>query len=407
MTAHLSDKDFYAGLLDLPRPQYPFPDSIHPDYQLQRQEYYDWIDREYSFHSKFAREKHKQHNLTDIAARGCPNLDGIAELRPLANYAANGAMMDDYWDTCTREEMYSIGQRIMALLSGEDDKEPAPVENGIFHQFWVLRQDALKCGMPQRLYTKFIASIHRVFVGYAEERVYYRQNMIPPLAVYWIIREDTSGAHPFAKYAAMQKGYRELPDVVLEHPHILRLHSLCAWMIGIHNDIISLPKELHREGDTMNLVKVLQHEHSIALKDAYTMAMEYHDGFLKEFLLLQSRLPPFGTLQKLVEDYVQDLGICVAGVYAWHVKDTSRYVNGGLVSPPPPPLLPRPFPYLKQRKDTCGMELKQKMMAALLEAVQLGGRTPHLTDALHIIQRWLILPKVNVEAEEMPLLSDF
>lgn len=331
MGTNLSDEQFYAGLLQLPRPKYPFPDGIHPDYQQQREEYYDWIDREYDFHSESAREKHKKHNLTDIAARGCPNLAGIAELRPLANYAANGAMMDDYWDECTREEMYTIGQRIMALLSGEDANEPSGTENGIFHQFWVLRQDALKCGMPERLYAKFIASIHRVFVGYAEERVYYRKNTVPPLAVYWIIREDTSGAHPFAKYAAMQKEYRDLPDDVLEHPHILRLHSLCAWMIGIHNDIISLPKELHRQGDTMNLVKVLQSEHDIGLEEAYNMAMTYHDGFLEEFLLLKSHLPPFGDIQKKMADYVQDLGVCVAGVYAWHTQDTSRYVNGGYV----------------------------------------------------------------------------
>ncbi|KJZ74383.1 hypothetical protein HIM_06193 [Hirsutella minnesotensis 3608] len=330
-TARLSDRDFYAGLLRLPRPRYPFPDAIHPDFQLQRQEYYGWIDQEYTFHSKAAREKHKRHNLTDIAARGCPSLHGIAELRPLANYAANGAMMDDYWDGCTRAEMYDIGQRIMALLSGEDVNEPPPSENGIFHQFWVLRQDALKCGMPERLYKKYIASIHRVFVGYAEERIYYRNNMIPPLAVYWVIREDTSGAHPFAKYAAMQKDYRQLPDEVLEHPHILRLHSLCAWMIGIHNDIISLPKELHRDGDTMNIVKVLQHEHDIALEDAYVMALEYHDNFLKEFLQLHEHLPLFGELHKMVDEYVQDLGVCVAGVYAWHTQDTSRYVNGGYV----------------------------------------------------------------------------
>jgi hypothetical protein len=30
-------------------------------------------------------------------------------------------------------------------------------------------------------------------------------------------------------------------------------------------------------------------------------------------------------------DYVQDLGIMVAGVYAWHTNDTTRYVNGGYV----------------------------------------------------------------------------
>lgn len=329
MQTILSDEAFYAGLLELPKPQYPFPDFIHPDYQQQREEYYDWIDREYTLHSREAREKHKLHNLTDIAARGCPFLSSLAELRPLANYAANGAMMDDYWDRCSRNEMNEIGRRITALLTGEDPGEPT--DNGIFHQFWVLRQDAIKCGVPEHLYKKYVAAIHQVFIGYAEEKTYYKANVVPPLAVYLIIREHTSGALPFCKYVAMQKDYRQLPDEILEHPHILRLHTLCSFMIGMHNDFISLPKELHREGDTMNLIKVVQHEYNMPIREAYMKALEIHDSYLKEFMLLDAHLPPFGEWSKMVHNYIQDLGISVAGVYAWHTNDTSRYVNGGYV----------------------------------------------------------------------------
>ncbi|NLR67360.1 terpene synthase [Chitinophaga varians] len=328
MSQTLSEKQFYAGLQHLPKPRYPFPDFIHPDFQQQRQEYYDWIDREYTFHSEAARKKHKQHNLVDIAARGCPFLNTLAELRPLANYTANGAMMDDYFDRCSHHEMQMVTNRIKNILSGEDISEPADM--GIFHQFWVLRQDAIKC-VPDRHYRKYISAIHNVFVGYTEERTYYRTNTTPPLPVYLVIRLHTSGGLPYCKYVAMQKNYRELPDDVLEHPHILRLHDLCSWMIGMHNDFISLPKELHREGDTMNLVKVIQHEHNIPLHEAYMEALKIHDSYLDEFRLLHQHLPSFGELQGTVHDYVQDLGIMVAGVYAWHVNDVSRYVNGGYV----------------------------------------------------------------------------
>jgi hypothetical protein len=329
MKSSISNEEFYAGLQHLPNPQYPFPDFIHPDFQQQRQEYYDWIDREYTFHSREACEKHKKHNLTDIAARGCPFLKTIDELRPLANYAANGAMMDDYWDRCTHEEMTEISKRIIALLTGEDLKEP--IDNGIFHQFWILRQDAIKCGMPEYLYQKYVNAIRDVFQGYSDERVYYRANVIPTLAVYMLIRNATSGAHPFCWYVAMQKDYRQLPDNVFDHPHILRLHTICSILIGIHNDIISLPKELSREEDTMNLVKVLKQEHNISIHDAYMMALDIHDNYLNEFLVLHKNLPQFGKWQEMAYDYVQDLGIMVAGVYAWHTNDTTRYVNGGYV----------------------------------------------------------------------------
>ncbi|EJL76165.1 terpene synthase family protein [Chryseobacterium populi] len=329
MKTTIKDEEFYAGITELPRPKYPFPDFIHSDFQLQRQEYYDWIDKEYTFHSHAAREKHKQHNLTDIAARGCPFLKTIAELRPLANYTGNGAMLDDYFDRCTRSEMYEITNRIKALLTGDDPNEPA--DNGIFHQFWVLRQDAIQCGIPENLYKRFIQSIHEVLIGYSEEKVYYRANTIPPLPVYLIIREATSGVQPFCNYVALQKNYRNLPDEIFDHPYIKRIYTLCALMIGIHNDIISLPKELHREEDTMNLVKVFRQENKISLKKAYMKALELHDCYLEEFLLLQKHLPPFGHFGETVYNYVEDLGIMVAGVYAWHANDSTRYVNGGYV----------------------------------------------------------------------------
>lgn len=329
MSTHLSSEQFYAGLQHLPKPVYPFPDFMNPYFREQREEYYEWIDREYTFHSKDAREKHKTHHLTDIAARGLPFLKSLAELRPIANYAANGAMMDDYWDRCSHAEMNEIQKRITALLTGEDSKEPA--DHGIFHQFWVLRQDALKCEMPERLYNKFVAAMHNVLVGYMDERTYYRANTPPPFEIYTIIRENTSGAIPFCKYVAMQKEYRQMPDDVLEHPHILRLHALCAGMIGIHNDIISLPKELHREEDIMNLVKIMKQEHKVSLEEAYMMTLDVHNNYLKEFILLQEHLPVFGQWQDMACNYVKDLGIMVAGVYAWHTNDTTRYVPGGYV----------------------------------------------------------------------------
>lgn len=327
---HISSDQFYSALQHLPKPHYPWPDFIHPDFQQEREEYYAWIDRDYAFHSEAAREKHKRHNLTDIAARGLPFLQSIEELRPIANYASNGAMMDDYFDRCSRSEMIGIVKRISDLLTGNDPKEPT--NDGFLRQWWVLRQDAIKCGIPDHLYNKFVLTIAQAFNGYAEEKAYYTANVSPPLAVYTIIREATSGGIPFCKYVCLQKEYRRLPDEILDHPQIVRMHVIAAMMIGIHNDFISLPKELHRNGDTMNIVKVMQQAHKVPLEEAYMMALEHHDNYLKEFLILQQHLPQFGEeWEKMVNEYVQDLGVMVAGVYAWHTNDKARYVPGGYV----------------------------------------------------------------------------
>ena len=325
----ISDEEFYAGLRDLPQIKYPFPDLIHPEFQEAREIYYDWIDEEYGFHSLEAREKHKKHNFVDIATRGMPFLKSLAEYHPVSVYTANGSMMDDYFDKCTLKEMYAISDRIDDLLTGRESEEPK--EKGIYHFYWRLRQYAIECDFPEHLYKRFVSAIHRVFNAYAEEKAYYRTNTIPPLHIYTLIRMDNSGVPPFSIYVALQKDYRTIPDEIFDHPHIIRMQNLCAFMVGIHNDFISLPKELHREGDTMNLIKVMQNEYNLPLHDAYMKGLELHDQYLDEFLVLQKNLPFFGDFQNLVADYVADLGIMVAGIYRWHTADTSRYVNGGYV----------------------------------------------------------------------------
>lgn len=294
-----------------------------------REEYYNWIDTDYTFHSKAAREKHKTHVLSDIPARAFPYLQSLDELFPITRYATHGAMMDDYFDRCSSNEMQAIRERIMALLTGEDEKEPTDL--GIYRQFYLLRQDATRIEMPSRLYNKFIATIDTVLVGYAQEKRYNATNIPPPLPLYTIIREDTSGGLPFCRYVCLQKNFRQLPDRVLDHPVLVRLYVLASRMIGCHNDFMSLPKEIHREGDVINIIKVMRHEHNVSWEEAYLMALNFHDNYKKEFLLLSENLPDFGEWNELVKDFVYTQGICLQGVYSWHVNDKHRYAPGGYV----------------------------------------------------------------------------
>ncbi|MFE0062286.1 hypothetical protein [Streptomyces sp. NPDC059003] len=327
----LFEQQLYEKFANLPRPLYPFADLVNPAMEELAQEYFGWIDDDYGFHSPQARARHKQHRLTDIAARAFPSLT-LSELRPVARFTASGAMMDDYFDHVSHGEMDAIRKRIMALLSGTDAATPQDL--GIYRQFHRIRQDALTCGMPDHLYRKFIVAIDRTITGYRDEKRYMAHNRPAPLAVFEVIRgECSSGGLPFAKYLCMQKDYRSLPDDVLEHPIILRLHSLASRMIGWHNDIISLPKELSRKGDVINLVLTLQHKHDVPIEDAYEMALDFHDRDLDEFITLQNNLPAFGKSQGTAQEYATDLGTMLQGVYSWHTKNSQRYTPGAYVEP--------------------------------------------------------------------------
>jgi hypothetical protein len=322
------EEHFYNELKDSPRPRYPFPDLVSPLIEQLVDEYYQWIDTDCQFESEKARALHKRHRLTDLTARAFPWMT-LEELRPVARFTAFFAIIDDYMDKSSREEVQSVVRKVSAILAGGDGES----NPGFFHQVHMLRQDAITCGMPPHLYQQFVDSVLSMMTGYSEEKKYNAAGTPPPLAVFKTIRRQSSGGMPFAKYLCMQKNFRYLPDEVLLHPAILRMHELVGSLIGYHNDFISLPKELARKGDVVNLVITVQHEFGLNLKDACREALRIHDEDLDEFIRLQNNLPDFGQWQRTAQEYALDLGIMVQGVYSWHTKNTGRYVPGAYVEP--------------------------------------------------------------------------
>lgn len=324
-----TEERLYNELRETPLPHYPFPDLVSPEIENLVHEYYEWIDSDCSFESIKAREAHKCHRLTDIAARAFPRMT-LAELRPVARFTAFFAIIDDFLDKAGRDELESVMRRVTDILLGQEDGRPEP---GFYHQVYMIRQDVLSCGIPLELYGHFVDSISSLMVAYGDEKRFNTACKPPPLPVYQDIRRQTSGGVCYAKYLCLQEKYRSLPSLVLLHPIIIRMHDICGSLIGYHNDFVSLPKELARGGDVMNLVMAVEVEFGLNITDACRKALEIHDAHLCEFQYLQANLPCFGQWQQLVMDYVDDLGIMIQGVYSWHVKSTGRYVPGAYVEP--------------------------------------------------------------------------
>lgn len=323
------EEHFYNELKDSPRPYYPFPDFVSPHIEELVAEYYQWIDIDCRFESKNARDRHKRHRLSDLAARGFPWLT-LGELRPVARFTAFFAILDDFMDKSSRDELGHVKEKVSAILTGQDSSEP---DQGLYRQVYLIRQEALACGMPQHLYQQWVDSILAMMMGYGDEKQHNAAGKPAPLPIFQSIRRQTSGGICFAKYLCMQKNYRFLPDQVLLDPSILRMHELMGSLIGYHNDFISLPKELARKGDVVNLIITVQHEFGLSLKDACREALRIHDEDLEEFIRLQNALPDFGPSQRLAQEYARDLGIMLQGVYSWHTKSTGRYVPGAYVEP--------------------------------------------------------------------------
>jgi hypothetical protein len=199
--------------------------------------------------------------------------------------------------------------------------------------------DAQDAAIPDRLYRTYALAINEVITGFQDEKKWKLRDVPPPLPIYTLIRRQTSGAIPYCKYVALQNDYRELPDYVLEHQHILRLHELTGDIVGYHNDFISLHHELARKGDVINIVQVIAHERAVSYEEAWMLALELHDDRLAEFVLLQENLPDFGEWQNLAERYVHDLGTNIQGIWRWQHTDTLRYIPN-MSNPPTGPTHP-------------------------------------------------------------------
>ncbi|WP_449398431.1 hypothetical protein [Chryseobacterium wanjuense] len=62
-----------------------------------------------------------------------------------------------------------------------------------------------------------------------------------------------------------------------------------------------------------NIVKVIQHEKNISLKEACLEDLRLHNEDLKEFVKLQSSLPDFGIWQDAVVNWVHYMSMVLSG----------------------------------------------------------------------------------------------
>lgn len=310
-----------------PVPGYPFVNLISPLADLMVKNVNHWIDTSYQLFSVPAREKYRQMNIGTLAALCFPRVASNRNMEPLARWILWGIMLDDYYEPCSIQELQVIRQQLMGILEGS---QPSPQHNGIYHQAAALR-DELRALMPAHWMERFIKNQNTQFEGMILEAPYKLTRRFPTLEAFMHIRELSVAIYPMLDLVQVQDGIA-LPDDVVEHPVIRRLGTLATRMTAWLNDFYTLPKELLRDNDTINLVLVLQHEHGISLEEAQVAAMQVHDRDLDEFLSLQQHLPDFGTYREAVANYVRDMGLFLQGQKSWYEKHTTRYQPGGYVA---------------------------------------------------------------------------
>lgn len=285
-----------------------------------------WIDSDYQIFSQPARERYKQMNIGTLTALCFPRVASYPHMEPLARWILWGIMLDDYYEPCIVREFQVIRQHIISILEGN---QPAKQDNGIYHMAATMRDNLLAL-MPPHWMKRFIKHQDTQFEGMILESPYKKDKRFPSLAEFMVIRELSVAIYPMLDLLEVQNGMA-LPDDIVMHLTIRRLGTLATRITAWLNDFYTLPKELLRENDTINLVLVLKHEHNISLEEAHAEAMRIHNADLEEFILLQAVLPDFGIFNAAVANYIKDMGLFLQGQKTWYIKYTTRYLPGGYV----------------------------------------------------------------------------
>lgn len=310
-------------------PRYPLPDVDNPYAEELQAETTQWFQDRFQFLSAGTLEKYKRMGLDKFASRCYPRTVSYAHLRACCLFTFTATIMDDYYEPCTEEEIESLRQRVVGIFKGN---EPSAKDNGILQQMVVAR-DALQELMPVQWMERFTEHTDwYIGKGMKAECPYVLERNFPALSDYMDIREHSIGAYVMCDLVEVATGL-PLPPHIARHQAMQQLTRLASRIKAWLNDLASLPKDMSRESEVMNLVLVLQQEQQLSIDEAYAAAMRLHDTDLDEFFELQARLPDFGTYHDAVTNYLYHLMLMIQGERTWYLKDTLRYAPNGYAEP--------------------------------------------------------------------------
>lgn len=305
----------------------PFPGRINPLVKQADFNTADWLGR-FSLIRSNDELRHSQNGkFTWMVARMFPGAD-LNALGIAADLNALLFLIDDHFDggggDAAKAPLFKgFIHRMIEILNEQEDDGRKEKNNVLasFRDIWLRLVAISTPAWQQRFRESLIAALNANL--WRMETLDNEQ--LPTVADYMHFRPMIGGANFFTYLAEVMENV-VLPEHCFRHPSIVRMMDLCAGSICWANDLFSFRKEL-AEGDTMNLVMLLQMERGGTLNNAIKAAKEIHDKAVKEFIELAWNPPVFGDepTDTLVQRFVQALGIMMKGNIDWSTIDTTRY----------------------------------------------------------------------------------
>lgn len=292
--------------------KYPFPTLKNPHAeQLQEITENQWIDGEYLWlyeQNPDLRKKYKKTKTAHIAAQWFPTASP-ERFKPICRLMLWTLYNDDLYEESELDDIGYIHSQSIAILNGEISAADSKIPLG--SMLASLREELLQF-IPEESISRFTQMISKYFRGLETELKYKKNKTYPSVLECITLREESICLYPFLQLTEVETGII-LPAEIHDHPVIRRLQALACRLVTFFNEVQSVIKDEATDSIYYNIVKVIQHEHQMSLKEACLEDLRLHNEDLKEFVELQASLPDFGIWQDAVVNWVHYMSMVLSG----------------------------------------------------------------------------------------------
>jgi len=198
-------------------------------------------------------------------------------------------VIDEYSDIADGKGARVQADIIMDALRNPYKPRPSGewIGGEVARQYW---ENAIKTATPTAQ-KRFIDNFQTYTDSVVQQALDRDDHNIREVEDYFEVRRDTIGAKPSF---AINEVHLNIPDEVMQHDVLKKLHSSAIDMLCIGNDICSWNVEQAKNDDLHNLVTIVMHHQKVDVHAAMKWIGELHDKLVDEFLETYKLLPSFG-----------------------------------------------------------------------------------------------------------------
>ncbi|WP_280393692.1 terpene synthase family protein [Nocardia brasiliensis] len=314
-----------AHELVLPRLTFPVPAKLHPDVDELEDETLAWL-RRFGVIRDDDDERYLRHStLGRTYAWMIP--EGSTERVLLATQFCIWATVQDdrYTETLgLQQRPTELARHLLACEAiAENPHAPLPARQPpIEHAYRDLFLRVERWGTPSQVLRIRKGMLH-YSVGAAADAAYATRQIVAPVAEYRRIRHLIAHLHHHFVLTEIAQGF-DMPAALLLDPQVRQLTDLGIRIIGLTNDILGCPRDLHRR-HIANLPMVLAHHDGITVQEGIDRTAAEVRADTTEFTTLAASLR--GRELDVVNRYVRGIEYQIAGHLAW-LAETGRYDIG-------------------------------------------------------------------------------